>query len=51
VTDFAQRRLHIGETLYFKVLEKILVSERQRICATSDVKSVDLSVSFAFDVG
>lgn len=44
VTDFAQRRLQLGETLYFKVLEKILINESKIKGATVDVKNIDFSV-------
>ena len=44
--EFARRRLQLGENLYYKMLEKILVSEQQRITATSSSKTVDFSVSF-----
>jgi len=53
VADFARRRLQLGESLYYKVLEKILQSEQQRVNGSSSTgvatvagsKTVDLSVS------
>ena len=42
--EFARRRLQLGENLYYKMLEKILVSEMQRISVTVNPKTVDLSV-------
>jgi len=42
--EFARRRLQLGENLYYKMLEKILVSEMQRISVTVNAKTVDLSV-------
>jgi len=44
--EFARRRLQLGENLYYKILEKILVSEQQRISATANSKTVDFSVGF-----
>jgi len=41
--EFARRRLHLGENLYYKMLEKILVSEQQRISAINS-KAVDFLV-------
>jgi len=42
--EFARRRLRLGENLYYKMLEKILVSEQQRISAAVSTKSIDFSV-------
>jgi len=46
--EFARRRLQLGENLYYKMLEKILVSEQQRISVTAGAgsKTVDFSVGF-----
>ena len=43
--EFARRRLQLGENLYYKMLEKILVSEQQRISTAFNSKTVDFSVS------
>jgi len=45
--EFARRRLQLGENLYYKMLEKILVSEQQRISSTVSSKTVDFSVGFS----
>ena len=44
--EFARRRLQLGENLYYKMLEKILVSEEQRISASTNAETVDFSVGF-----
>jgi len=44
--EFARRRLQLGENLYYKVLEKILVSEQQRLSAADGSKTFDFSVGF-----
>ena len=44
--EFARRRLQLGENLYYKLLEKILVGEQQRISAAVNSKTVDFSVGF-----
>ena len=46
--EFARRRLQLGENLYYKMLEKILLSEQQRISAAVNSKTVDFSVGFSF---
>lgn len=48
--EFARRRLQLGENLYYKMLEKILVSEQQRIAAAVSSKTVDFSVGFNYYV-
>lgn len=43
--DFAQKRLHVGVTLYYKVLESIVVEEKKKLNKRTPGQSVDLSVS------
>lgn len=45
--EFARRRLQLGENLYYKMLEKILASEQQRISAAVNSKTIDFSVRFS----
>ncbi|KAK3785165.1 hypothetical protein RRG08_021963 [Elysia crispata] len=35
-TDFARKRLHLGESLYFKTLESIIEGEKQRLSAADN---------------
>ncbi len=41
--DFAKRRLQLGESLYYKTLETIMVNEKRRL--DSKEKTYDFSVS------
>ena len=43
--DFARRRLQLADCLYFKTLERVMLSERRRLSALSGGDPVDLSVS------
>lgn len=45
--DFAKKRLQLGESLYFKVLESVLVAEKKR--HHKDTK-IDLTVSTVYAV-
>ena len=35
-TDFARKRLHLGESLYFKTLEAIVEGEKQRLSSADN---------------
>ena len=43
LTDFAKRRLQLGESLYYKTLETIMLNEKRRLSAKD--KPFDFSVS------
>ena len=46
LTDFAKRRLQLGESLYYKTLETIMLYEKKRLGAKD--KPFDFSVSSKF---
>ena len=44
--DFAKKRLQLGESLYYKALENVMVNERRRVQAREPgAKMTDFSVS------
>lgn len=43
--DFAQKRLHYGVMLYYKVLESIVVEETKKLRKRTPGQPIDLSVS------
>lgn len=43
--DFARKRLQLGESLYYKMLESIVTGEKKRLVSSLKEQKVDLTVS------